>query len=32
MDRIMTLKGEATKPVAGNFLQQQARFDEFMSC
>src|SRR6266568_7297747 len=26
----LTLKKEATKPAAGNFLQQQARFDKFM--
>jgi putative transposase len=26
----LTLKKEATKPAAGNFLQQQARFDEFI--
>jgi hypothetical protein len=25
----LTLKKEATKPAAGNFLQQQARFDSF---
>ena len=28
----LTLKKEATKPAAGNFLQQQAKFDEFISC
>ncbi len=28
----LTLKKEATKPAAGNFLQQQAKFDAFMSC
>jgi putative transposase len=28
----LTLKNEATKPAALNFLQQQARFDEFMHC
>ena len=28
----LTLKKEATKPAAQNFLQQQARFDEFMHC
>ena len=27
-----TLKKEATKPAANNFLQQQARFDAFLSC
>src|SRR6185437_12864868 len=27
----LTLKQEATKPAAKNFLQQQARFDEFLS-
>jgi putative transposase len=26
----LTLKKEATKPAAANFLQQQARFDDFM--
>ncbi len=26
----LTLKKEATQPAAGNFLQQQARFDDFM--
>jgi len=26
----LTLKKEATKPAVGNFLQQQARFDDFM--
>src|SRR6202020_2931368 len=26
----LTLKKEATKPAAANFLQQQARFDKFM--
>jgi putative transposase len=26
----LTLKKEATKPAAGNFLQQQARFDDFI--
>jgi transposase InsO family protein len=26
----LTLKKEATKPPAGNFLQQQARFDDFI--
>ena len=26
----LTLKKEATKPAAGNFLQQQARFDKFI--
>jgi putative transposase len=25
----LTLKKEATKPAAANFLQQQARFDKF---
>jgi len=28
----LTLKKEATKPAAKNFLQQQARFDQFISC
>jgi putative transposase len=28
----LTLKKEATKPAAKNFLQQQARFDEFRDC
>jgi putative transposase len=28
----LTLKKEATKPAAGNFLQQQAKFDAFISC
>ena len=28
----LTLKKEATKPAAQNFLQQQARFDEFIAC
>jgi putative transposase len=28
----LTLKKEATKPTALNFLQQQGRFDEFMHC
>jgi putative transposase len=28
----LTLKKEATKPAASNFLQQQAKFDEFISC
>jgi putative transposase len=28
----LTLKKEATKPAAQNFLQQQARFDTFMDC
>jgi putative transposase len=28
----LTLKKEATKPAAQNFLQQQARFDEFIDC
>ena len=28
----LTLKLEATKPAAGNFLQQQARFDDFIDC
>jgi putative transposase len=27
----LTLKKEATKPASGNFLQQQARFDEFIN-
>jgi putative transposase len=27
----LTLKKEATKPAAKNFLQQQARFDQFIS-
>jgi transposase InsO family protein len=26
----LTLKREATKPAAGNFLQQQSRFDKFI--
>jgi putative transposase len=28
----LTLKKEATKPAAQNFLQQQAKFDDFMNC
>jgi putative transposase len=28
----LTLKIEATKPVSENFLQQQARFDDFLDC
>lgn len=28
----LTLKKEATKPAAPNFLKQQARFDEFLKC
>jgi putative transposase len=28
----LTLKKEATKPAAKNFLQQQARFDTFLEC
>ncbi len=28
----LTLKLEATKPAAQNFLQQQARFDDFVAC
>jgi putative transposase len=28
----LTLKKEATKPAAKNFLQQQARFDRFIEC
>ncbi|HTM04396.1 MAG TPA: hypothetical protein VL173_12875 [Vicinamibacterales bacterium] len=28
----LTLKQEATKPAAGNVLQQQARFGAFMAC
>ena len=28
----LTLKKEATKPAAQNFLQQQARFDRFLDC
>ena len=28
----LTLKQEATKPAAHNFLQQQARFDDFIDC
>ena len=28
----LTLKKEATKPAAQNFLQQQAKFDDFVSC
>ena len=27
----LTLKKEATKPAAANFLQQQARFDKFIA-
>jgi len=27
----LTLKQEATKPASKNFLQQQARFDQFIS-
>jgi putative transposase len=27
----LTLKNEATKPAAGNFLQQQAKFDDFIN-
>jgi len=27
---ILTLKKEATKPAASNFLQQQVRFDKFI--
>ncbi len=27
----LTLKKETTKPAGANFLQQQARFDEFVS-
>ena len=28
----LTLKKEATKPAAQNFLQQQAKFDDFLEC
>jgi putative transposase len=28
----LTLKKEATRPASRNFLQQQARFDQFMQC
>jgi len=28
----LTLKKEATRPAALNFLQQQARFDDFIDC
>ena len=28
----LTLKKEATRPAASNFLQQQAKFDDFMHC
>jgi putative transposase len=28
----LTLKMETTKPAAGNFLQQQAKFDDFIEC
>ena len=28
----LTLKKEATKPAAHNFLQQQAKFDDFIEC
>jgi putative transposase len=28
----LTLKKEATKPAAHNFLQQQAKFDDFIDC
>ena len=28
----LTLKKEATKPAAQNFLQQQAKFDDFVDC
>jgi putative transposase len=28
----LTLKNETTKPAAGNFLQQQAKFDDFIEC
>jgi putative transposase len=28
----LTLKKEATKPAAKNFLQQQAKFDDFLTC
>jgi putative transposase len=28
----LTLKLETTKPAGGNFLQQQARFDDFIDC
>jgi putative transposase len=28
----LTLKLETTKPAANNFLQQQAKFDDFIDC
>jgi putative transposase len=28
----LTLKKEATKPAAKNFLQQQGKFDAFIEC
>jgi putative transposase len=28
----LTLKNETTRPAASNFLQQQARFDDFIAC
>ena len=28
----LTLKLETTKPAGGNFLQQQAKFDDFITC
>ena len=28
----LTLKNEATRPASENFLQQQARFDDFIDC
>ena len=28
----LTLKKEATKPAANNFLQQQEKFDQFTEC
>jgi putative transposase len=28
----LTLKMETTKPAGSNFLQQQAKFDDFIDC
>ena len=28
----LTLKLETTRPAGGNFLQQQAKFDDFIDC
>jgi putative transposase len=28
----LTLKLETTKPAAGNFLRQQAKFEDFIDC